>query len=236
MKQVQPPLSFALPVSGTTQKQMSKFRAEKAAAFQANKGQPETQFPLVVKKGGGMNGAPPNVEPGEKSGAYIRRLLKMTYSADSILERVHAQFPGSKATKSDIGFNKGILKKEGWQFGGAETYAPSGSVAYMPTVKPETKAQRAENSAASHQAIERVAAKIPKYAAPNSTTVPWDDTPKKVPVPNGQTASTQFPFAAVRGKIQSLRRIPNQDAKTFAIALIDILTLAVDLAEKLSKE
>jgi hypothetical protein len=53
----------------------------------------------------------PDRDEGEGSGAYIRRLLGLGAADDAILERVHAQFPGSKATKSDVAYNKAKLKK-----------------------------------------------------------------------------------------------------------------------------
>jgi DNA (cytosine-5)-methyltransferase 1 len=50
---------------------------------------------------------------GEGSGAFIRRLLQQGYDAEHILQHVHASFPNSKATKSDISWNKGKLRKMG---------------------------------------------------------------------------------------------------------------------------
>jgi hypothetical protein len=64
-----------------------------------------------------MKSAPVNKElplwnGGEGVGAYIRRLLVLGASSEAILERVHAQFPGSKATKADVAYNKHKLKKD----------------------------------------------------------------------------------------------------------------------------
>lgn len=55
----------------------------------------------------------PDKDEGEGSGAYMRRLLAAGAADDAILERVHAQFPGSKATKSDVAYNKAKLRKDG---------------------------------------------------------------------------------------------------------------------------
>lgn len=55
----------------------------------------------------------PDRDPGEGSGAYIRRLLGLGAETDAILERVHAQFPGSKATKSDVAYNRNKMKRDG---------------------------------------------------------------------------------------------------------------------------
>lgn len=55
----------------------------------------------------------PSRNEGEGSGAYIRRLLALGASTEAILERIHAQFPGSKATASDVSYNKNKFKKDG---------------------------------------------------------------------------------------------------------------------------
>lgn len=55
---------------------------------------------------------PPARAEGEGSGVYIRRLLIQGYDADQILPEVHAQFPGSKATKADVAWNRNRLRKE----------------------------------------------------------------------------------------------------------------------------
>jgi hypothetical protein len=110
------PLTFtrvAAPISGTVQKPMSKARAEKAAVFQENKNLPETQWPLLALAPKIHPAALPDREANEGSGAYIRRLLALGAQADAILMRVHAQFPGSKATASDVAYNKAKLRKEG---------------------------------------------------------------------------------------------------------------------------
>jgi hypothetical protein len=70
--------------------------------------------------------------PGEGSGAYIRRLLMAGHNdSNAILAAVHAQFEGSKAAQSDINWNKGKLKKEGW-IPGASPPRPTPPV--VPTV------------------------------------------------------------------------------------------------------
>jgi site-specific DNA-cytosine methylase/2-polyprenyl-3-methyl-5-hydroxy-6-metoxy-1,4-benzoquinol methylase len=95
----------------------------------------------------------------EKSGVYIRRLLTLGFTADPILEAVHAQFPGSKASKSDISWNRAKLAKEGFPVKAAPLLPPSPS------------------------------AKTPKYAVPPPPTIPtmlpamitppWEDLPKQ---------------------------------------------------------
>jgi site-specific DNA-cytosine methylase len=60
----------------------------------------------------------PLLQPGEKSGAYIRRCLIAGFHDDDILASVHANFAGSKASKSDINWNKVKLRKEGTAFNG----------------------------------------------------------------------------------------------------------------------
>ena len=66
--------------------------------------------------------APPAAGLG--SGAYIRSLLVQGHAGDAILAAVHAHYPGSKATKSDIAWNRGRLRKEG-----TEVAKGNGSVA-----------------------------------------------------------------------------------------------------------
>jgi len=63
---------------------------------------------------------PPASEPGEGSGAYMRRLMTLGI-ADSatILAAVHQNFPGSKAKESDVAWNRAKLRKE------AESGAPA---------------------------------------------------------------------------------------------------------------
>lgn len=66
-------------------------------------------------------GRPPDKTEGEGSGAYIRRLLTLGVTSNEvILEAVHRQFPGSKATASDVSYNKNKLKQ-----GGAPTAKPA---------------------------------------------------------------------------------------------------------------
>jgi hypothetical protein len=56
---------------------------------------------------------PPDREPSEGSGNYMKRLLKLGFTDELILEAVHRQFVGSKASKADVAYNKGKLKKDG---------------------------------------------------------------------------------------------------------------------------
>lgn len=64
----------------------------------------------------------PRPRPGVGSGAYTRVLL-MTgrYDQERILELVHEHYPQSKATKNDVAWNRGWLKKNGYDI-------PSGPV------------------------------------------------------------------------------------------------------------
>lgn len=91
-------------------------------------------------------------EPGEKSGAFIRRCLIAGMDGDAILAIVHSHFEGSKASKSDINWNKQKLKKEGIEVGVGQQRA-------LP------------------MAPQQPSAKQPKYAAPerpNSVSPPWE--------------------------------------------------------------
>ena len=62
----------------------------------------------VKTKGGGGGGSK---KPG--SGVRIRELIMKGWDADRILETIHKEFPGSKAAKSDVAWNRGKLKKDG---------------------------------------------------------------------------------------------------------------------------
>ena len=55
--------------------------------------------------------APGSSRPG--SGARIRELLVAGKAAAEILPIIHTEFPGSKATASDVAWNRGRLRKEG---------------------------------------------------------------------------------------------------------------------------
>ncbi len=52
-------------------------------------------------------------DSGVGSGAYIRSLLVAGRGTDEILAAVHANYPLSKATKGDVAWNRGRLRKEG---------------------------------------------------------------------------------------------------------------------------
>lgn len=47
------------------------------------------------------------------SGQRIRELLMKGVDADSIVTTIHKEFPGSKATKADVSYNRGKLKRAG---------------------------------------------------------------------------------------------------------------------------
>lgn len=56
----------------------------------------------------------PPLQVSEKSGEYIRRLLKLeTFTAGEILSFVREYFPATKSTDADVAFQRGRLKKEG---------------------------------------------------------------------------------------------------------------------------
>lgn len=58
-------------------------------------------------------GAPhPTPATGMGSGAYIRSLLVQGHAAEAILASVHAHYPASKATKSDVVWNRARLAKD----------------------------------------------------------------------------------------------------------------------------
>lgn len=101
---------------------------------------------------------PPRQEE-EKSGVYIRRLLVLGYPADPILAAVHAQFPGSKASKSDISWNKAKLAKEG----------PDTTVLVV-------RMPLAERAAAT---------KVPAYTPPPPSMMPPRKVPKYAGLPAG---------------------------------------------------
>lgn len=46
-------------------------------------------------------------------GAFIRELIQKGHETAAILEQVRAKFPHSKATASDVSWNKGKLRKQG---------------------------------------------------------------------------------------------------------------------------
>jgi DNA (cytosine-5)-methyltransferase 1 len=53
-------------------------------------------------------------KPGLGSGAYIRLLLQMgRHSPDQIVELVHRHYPGSRASKGDVAWQRGYMKKHG---------------------------------------------------------------------------------------------------------------------------
>jgi hypothetical protein len=96
--------------------------AKKIAALRAAAGPAKTAGKVVDLKPAKAAAKPtpgkvvnvPKVNPGEGSGAYIRRLLMAGITVNEvILEAVHTQFPDSKAKASDISWNKGKLKKDG---------------------------------------------------------------------------------------------------------------------------
>ena len=82
----------------------------------------------------------PDVEPGEGSGAYMRRLLSLGINDNNvILEAVHRQFPGSKAGPADVSYNRAKLRKEGAPAASAtSTTAPN----YAPVVTPVKPTKR----------------------------------------------------------------------------------------------
>ena len=154
-----------------------------------------------------ITGLPPR-DPGEGSGAYIRRLLLLGAAPDAILERVHAQFPGSKATASDVAYNKGKLKKDGlWPANGA-----------------------APNGANGHAAPP---AKAPKHGAPvpaKAAAPPWE-TPAK---PAGKAAAIpdeSLSYAVLRGRANALTR--QTPTKLALVELAKVVTAALDAMEAL---
>jgi site-specific DNA-cytosine methylase len=76
---------------------------------------------LVTK----ANAAPPPPDAGEGSGAYIRRLLRAGRGDEEVLAAVHAGFPASKATKSDLSWNRGRIRKEDAAGGAAPVARPA---------------------------------------------------------------------------------------------------------------
>lgn len=94
---------------------MPKFTTPSTTAAQpppkpvATRGRPPAT-PSGIRPSGGVSLAPAD---GEKSGAFIRRCLQAGMGDDDILAVVHAHFEGSKASKSDISWNKQKLRKLG---------------------------------------------------------------------------------------------------------------------------
>jgi hypothetical protein len=79
---------------------------------------------------------PPGREPSEGSGNYMKRLLKLGFTDELILEAVHLQFAGSKASKADVAYNKGKLKKdEGWSPGASAIRQDSPSAKMVKPIK-----------------------------------------------------------------------------------------------------
>lgn len=86
---------------------------------------------------------------GEGSGAYMRRMMVDGFTdPDTLLAAVLAQYPGSKATKSDVSFNKNKLKNDGVVItGGSKVVAaPSPPVEktakYVPTPPWDTQKEK----------------------------------------------------------------------------------------------
>lgn len=145
---------------------------------------------------------PPDREPSEGSGAYMRRLLINGWTDDPILAAVHRQFPGSKATKSDVSYNKNKLKKEGMPSGG------------MPVAVAQPKA--------------------PPKTVKGQIDLPWEQgaKPAKAAAPSRTEAEALHPFAAVRGRISALRRVP--PTRATVEALVALATAVMDHIEKLA--
>jgi hypothetical protein len=67
-----------------------------------------------VCMGTGFKPRPPPRDPSKPgSGARIREMLMKGMDADSILAVIHKEFPGSRASKSDVSWNRGKLRKLG---------------------------------------------------------------------------------------------------------------------------
>ena len=115
-------------------------------------------------------------QPDEGSGAFIRRLLKAGMDDAAILAAVHSQFDGSKASKSDINWNKGKLKKEeGWAPGASPKASVAPDVARQrpaPKASPATPqpvAPRANGDARATARLER--ANVPSHIVEAAVTL-----------------------------------------------------------------
>lgn len=76
----------------------------------------EPKKPRKMREGGPKIAFDPTAPIGSRmpgSGEFIRGLIVKGVDATDILEQVHAQFPGSKATKADVSWNRAKLRKEG---------------------------------------------------------------------------------------------------------------------------
>lgn len=69
--------------------------------------------PLKVVRAASMPRTSNGVPRKTGSGLRIRELLQAGKDADTILAIIHKEFPGSKATKSDVSWNRGKLRAEG---------------------------------------------------------------------------------------------------------------------------
>lgn len=133
---------------------MPKFTTPSTTAAQppskplAARGRPPAT-PSGIRPSGDINMVPGD---GEKSGAFIRRCLTAGMTDDDILATVHGHFEGSKASKSDISWNKQKLRKEGIE----------------PTAAVRIVAQRPEPPVK----VQKVAADLPPWEGKTKIEIP----------------------------------------------------------------
>lgn len=96
MKRTVPP---PLPPLGTKPARVTKVDVALSGSEGKRKGPKAPAVAYVQKKPG--------------SGKRIRELLRKGWDAERILETIHKEFPGSKATKSDVSWNRGAMKPGG---------------------------------------------------------------------------------------------------------------------------
>jgi site-specific DNA-cytosine methylase len=111
-------------------------------AYQQHQEEPEDMPKTSVAVPRGAPSRSPTIppaNPGEGSGAYMRRLMGLGIEdSETILAGVHAGFPGSKATKSDVAYNRAIFRKQGAPAAAPSApakppkYAPPAPTAHQP--------------------------------------------------------------------------------------------------------
>lgn len=155
---------------------------------------------------------------GEGSGAYMRRMMVDGFTdPDTLLAAVLAQYPGSKATKSDVSYNKNKLKQDGVVITGGSRVIPGMLTKNLVLKTPATGG-------------EPVLPKSPKYAPVENVTPPWDTEQGKSSAKARKEPKEDLTYATIRGRVWALRS--RVDKKTVD-ALVAIATCVIDQLEKL---
>jgi hypothetical protein len=151
-------------------------------------------------------------------------------TSDAILERVHAQFPGSKATGSDVSFNKNILKKQGlWPADGAANGGRPATVVTTRLAESPAASAALKNPGA---LLVAPPAKAPKHGAPvpaRAEAPPWDPTAKASKA--AAVPDESLSYAVLRSRANALTRMT--PTKLALVELAKVVTAALDAMEAL---